>query len=69
MNDSTTTVHVVQTKENLLGYLLDEVHGHTFVLVTFDQTKQVFTQNLKNHADVNTVGALMAKVVEEGNDM
>lgn len=69
MNNTTTTVHVVQTKENLLGYLLDEVHGHTLVLVTLDQTKQVFTQNLKNHADVNTVGAFMAEVVEKGNDM
>ena len=41
MNDAATAVHVVESKEDLLRDLLDQVHGHTFVLVSLDEAEQI----------------------------
>lgn len=53
----------------MLCNLLDEVHRHTFVLVTPDQAEEVLAEHLKDHADMDAVGAAMAKMIEELDDM
>lgn len=39
MNDAAVGVEVVQSKEDLLCYLLDNVLGHTAMLVALDETE------------------------------
>lgn len=67
--DAATAVHVIETEENLFGYLLDEVHGYAFVLMAFDKTEEVLAKYLEDHADVDAVGAFMAEMVKERDDM
>jgi len=38
-------------------------------LVTLDETKEVLAEDLKDHADVCSIGTSVSKVVEEGDDM
>lgn len=63
------SVHVVEAEENLVGYLLDNVHRHPLGLVALDETEEVFAQNFEHHAHVGPVLAVMPKVVEERDDM
>lgn len=69
MYDTATSVHVVEAKENLLRDLLDELHGHAFVLMAFNEAEQIFPQHLEYHAHVGTVGPFVLKVIEEADDM
>lgn len=62
-------MHIIEAEQDLLRNLLDEVHGHTFVLVTPDQAKEVLAEHLEDHADMDTVGAAMAEMIEELDDM
>jgi hypothetical protein len=63
VNDPTTTVHIVETKENLLCNLANEMLWDAFSLMTLDQAEEIFTEDFENHADVGAMGAFMAKVV------
>ena len=69
MNDTTTTVHIVESEENLLRDLLDERHRDTLVLMPLDETKQILAKDFEDHADMCAVGSLVPEVVEERNDM
>lgn len=69
MDDAAAAVHVVETEEDLLCDLFDKVHGDALVLMALDKAEEVFAEDLKDHADVDAIGALVAKVVEEGDDM
>lgn len=62
-------VHVVKTQKNLLGDLLYQSHGDTTVLIPLNQSKQVLSENLENHADVSSVGSFMFEGVEELDDV
>lgn len=42
MDHAAQTVHVVQTQQDLLGDLLDEVHGHAFILVKKKERKDMY---------------------------
>ena len=37
--------------------------------MTLDETEEIFAQDFKDHADVDTIGPFVAEVVEEGNNM
>jgi hypothetical protein len=39
------------------------MHGNAFSLMAFDEAEEVLAEDLKDHADVCTVRALMAKMV------
>ena len=69
MNDTATPVHIIETQQDLLRNLLADTHGHTLVLMPFDQTEKVFSEHFENHANVSSVGALVPEVVEEGDYM
>ncbi len=43
VNDPTTTVHIIETKEDLFSNLADEVLGNALSLMPFDQTEEVFS--------------------------
>lgn len=69
MYDAAAAVHVIETEQDLFGDLLAEMHGYAFVLMALDETEQVLSEDLEDHADVGAVGPLVSEVVEEGNDM
>lgn len=69
MDDTTTPMHIVESQQNLLRDLLADVHGHSLVLMPLDQTQQVFSKHLEDHANVGAVRALVPEVVEKGNHM
>ena len=62
VNDS-TMVHIVETKEDLLYNLANEMLWDAVWLVTLDQVGKVFTEDFENNADVGEVGACMTKVI------
>lgn len=65
MDDTTTPMHIIQPEQNLLCYLLDQMHGNTLILMPLDQSEQIFAKHLENHADVSTVRAFVAEMVQE----
>ena len=69
MDDPAFVVQVVETKEDLFRDLLDNVLGHTAVLIPLDQTKQVFTKDFEYHTYMRSVGAGMSEVVDEADDV
>lgn len=68
MNDLANTVQIVETDETLSSDFSAQVDGHllkenySFVLVLLDDLKEVHSQNLKDHAEVVSVGSF----VDEG---
>ena len=62
-------MHVIESQEDLFCDLLDEMGRDAFALVALDEPEQVLAEDLEDHADVGAVGALVAKVVEKGDDM
>lgn len=62
-------MHIIEAEQNLLRDLLDEVHRHTFILVTPDEAEEVLAEHLKHHADMDTVGPAMAEMIKELDDM
>ena len=69
MDDTTTSVHIIETQQNLLRDLFADGHGHSLVLMPLDQAKEVLSEHLEDHANVGAVRALMPEMVEEGNHM
>jgi hypothetical protein len=37
--------------------------------MAFDKPEEVLTEDLEDHADMDAVGAFMAEMVEEGDDV
>jgi len=54
VNDPTTTVHIIDTKEGLLCNLTNEILWDAFLLMTPDQAEEVFTEDFENHAEQQT---------------
>lgn len=69
VNDPTTTVHIVEAKEDLFCNLANEMLGYALSLMTLDQAKEVFSEDFENHAYMGPMRTFMAKVVQEGDDM
>ena len=67
MNYTTTPVHIIEAEQNLFRNLLADAHGHTLVLMSLDQTKEILSKHLEDHANVGAVGALMPEMVKEGD--
>jgi hypothetical protein len=69
MDNATFVVQVVETEEDLLGDLLDDVLRHASVLIPFYQAEQVLTQHLEDHTYVRTVRACMPEVVHQPDNV
>lgn len=63
VNDTTTPVHIIKTQQNLFGNLLADTHGDALVLMPFDQTEEIFSEDFEHHANVGAVGSLMPEMV------
>ena len=62
-------MHVIQTQQNLLRDLLNQMHGDALVLMAPDEPQKIFTEHLKDHANVRSIRSFVAEVVEETDDM
>jgi len=69
MNDTTTSMHVIQAQQDLFGNLPNQRHRDSLVLMSLDQPEQILPEDFEDHADVNTIWAFMSKVVQEGDDV
>lgn len=69
VDHTATTMHVVEAEEDLLCNLLYEVLWDALALMALDEAEQVLAEDLEDHADMGTVGAFVAKMVEKGDDM
>lgn len=69
MNNATFPMHVIQTQEDLFCDLFDQRHGNAAVVPALNQTQQVLTQYLEDHADVSPIGTLVFEGVEQTDDM
>jgi hypothetical protein len=49
--------------------MFTDAHWHALVLMSFDQTEEVFSKNFKNHADVDAVGSLVPEMIKERDYM
>jgi len=49
--------------------LLDDRLWNTSMLISFDQAEQVFAEDLKDHADMATVGTVMTEIIDETDDV
>lgn len=67
MNEVTLIVEILKAHEHLLCDDLDERTGHTLFLVSLNQGKEIFTERLKNDADVGRFGALVGEGIEKGD--
>lgn len=65
MDDTTTPVHIIEAQQNLLRNLLADIHGYALVLMTLDQTKEVFPKHFKNHANMGAVWSFVPEMVKE----
>ena len=69
VNYTATPVHIIEAQQNLLRNLLADVHGYTLVLMSLDQTEQVFSEDFEDHANVGAVGTFVSEMIEEGDNM
>lgn len=69
MDDSAFAMHVVQTQKHLFCNLLDQRHGNATMVPALDQTEQILTQDLEDHADVDAVRTLVLEGVKQTDDM
>lgn len=65
MNYAATPVHIIEAQQNLLRNLLADGHGYTLVLMPLDQTKKIFSKDLKDHTDVGAVGSFVPEMIQE----
>ena len=61
VDDTALAVEVVEAEEHLLCDLLDQGHGYAAVIPSLDQAQEILAQHLKDHADVDAVGALVVE--------
>jgi hypothetical protein len=69
MYDPAFSVHIVETEENLLCDLFDEVGWDAFRLMSLYQAKKVLAEDFEHHANVCAVWSFVFEVIEKGDDM
>ena len=69
VDDSANAVEEVQSHHDLSGDLLDQVQRETLVVIALEHLEQVDSEDLKDHAEVITVGTLVEERVEQVEDV
>jgi hypothetical protein len=68
MNHVTTSVHVIQAQQPCFAICITSGMGTPFILMSLDQTERILPKNLEDHADMNTIRAVVSEVLEKGDD-
>jgi hypothetical protein len=58
-------MHVIETEEDLFRDLFDKMHGDALILMSFDETEQVFAENLENHANMDAIRAFVTEMIKK----
>ena len=61
MDNLTHAMDIVEPNKALLGQSSDEWQWYTFIIVSFDDFKEVYSENLKDHNEVLAVWSMMDK--------
>lgn len=69
VNQIALFMQVLETKENLFGDNLDQSHWDPGLVIPFDEGEKVFSEWLKNDADMDVLGCAMMERIEERNDV
>ena len=69
VNEITLIMKVLESQKDLFRHRLDKCSGNALLLVSLDQSKQIFTQGLENDADVGRFRALMLERVQKRHDV
>lgn len=69
MYNSTDSVEVVQPNEHLPTDFLTDIHGHSLIIVPFEDVQQVATQNFEHHAEMVAIVGLMDERIEQTHYM
>lgn len=69
VNDAALVMQIVKPLEDLLRDLLADSRRDAPVLVPLDEAQEVLAKDLKDHADVRSMRAKVAKVVEQLDDV
>ena len=64
MDDATDTVHIIQTKEQLLRDISDNWDWNASIIVLFNQREQVLAKYLKRHYKVLTIKSMMEELIK-----
>lgn len=65
MYDSTYSIQEIKTHKYLPCYFLDQVKRKPLVVVALQNFKQVYSQNLKDHAKVIAIGSFVKEGVQQ----
>ena len=69
MDNTTLSMQVVQPKQNLFGNLLDKNFGDALVVVSLNKSQEIFTENLKDHAHMRAIGAIVSEGVKQTHNI
>ncbi len=69
MDDAALPMQVVEPQEDLFCDLLDQRHRDAPMIPLLDQAQQVLAQDLKHHAHVCAIRALVLEGVQQADDM
>ena len=65
MDDPAHPVQVVKADEDLFGHTADKRHRNSFVVVALHDLKQVDAEDLEDHDEVLSIGAIVQEGVEQ----
>ena len=69
VNQIALFVQVLEAKENLFGDDLDQSHWDAGLVIPLDEGKKIFSERLKNDADMDVLGCAVMERIEERNDV
>jgi hypothetical protein len=69
VNEITLIMEILESQKDLFRHRLDKCSGNALLLVPLNQSKQIFTQGLKNDADVGRFRCLMLERVQKRYDV
>ncbi len=64
MNNTADSVQEVKSHQNLPGDFFDQIEWKSFVIVSFQNLKQVDTQDFENHTEVISIRAFVKERVQ-----
>ena len=65
MNDSADSVEEIKPHQDLSCNFFDQIEWKSFVVISFQDLKQVYTKNFKNHAEMISIRGFVQERVEQ----
>ena len=62
-------MQILQAKEDLFRDDLDESDRDAGLVISFDEGEEIFSERLKNNADMDVLGCTVMERIDERNDV